>query len=320
MQLLSSPPSGESQVRSVRRASRVLLRELGFLDRGWSGHEPRDAGTDPGPTHTQALVEIGGHRRLAQGDLAALLRLDKSTTSRVVADLVARGWVRAVARRDDKRARELTLTPRGRAKLALVDRHASARVAQALDMLDDRARDGVVSGLLQYARVLEKSRRRAELELRPIRVADRAGVAHLIRTVMPEFGAKGPGFAILDPEVDDMFGAYRGPKAAYWVLARGKEIVGGAGFAPLVGGDPKTCELRKMYFTPEVRGLGLGQILLHRCLEGAKKARFRQMYIETLGNMTAARALYERNGFAPLERPLGDTGHFGCNAFYLKTL
>lgn len=313
MQPTAPAPSGESQVRSVRRASRALVRELGFL-------QGKDAATNLWHTHCHALIEIDGHKRLAQGDLPALLRLDKSTTSRIVADLVARGWVRAAAQRDDKRARELTLTPRGRAKLALVDRHANARVTQALEMLDDRARDGVVSGLLQYARALEKSRRRAGLELRPIRPADRAGVARLIRTVMPKFGAKGPGFAILDPEVDDMYGAYRGPKAAYWVLARGKEIVGGAGFAPLVGGDAKTCELRKMYFMPEVRGLGLGQTLLHRCLEGAKKARFRVMYIETLGNMTAARALYERNGFTPLERPLGDTGHFGCNAFYTKTL
>ena len=207
MQPTAPAPMGDSQVRSVRRASRELVRELGFL-------QGKDAATNLWHTHCHALIEIDGHKRLPQGDLPALLRLDKSTTSRIVADLVARGWVRAVAQRDDKRARELTLTPRGRAKLALVDRHANARVAQALEMLDDRARDGVVSGLLQYARALEKSRRRAGLELRPIRPADRAGVAHLIRTVMPEFGAKGPGFAILDPEVDDMFGAYRGPKAA----------------------------------------------------------------------------------------------------------
>lgn len=307
----------QSQVLAVRRASRELVRELGFL-------QGKDASTNLWHTHCHTLIEIDGHKKLAQGDLPALLRLDKSTTSRIVADLVDHGWVRAVPRRDDKRARDLTLTPKGRAQVALVDRRANARVAQALDMLDDRARDGVVSGLLQYARALEKSRRRAGLELRPIRPGDRAGVANLIRTVMPEFGAKGPGFAILDPEVDDMFGAYRGPKAAYWVLvrrsARGSDIVGGAGFAPLAGGDAKTCELRKMYFMPDVRGLGLGQMLLHHCLEGAKKARFRQMYIETLGNMTAAKALYERNGFTPLERPLGETGHFGCNAFYAKAL
>jgi putative acetyltransferase len=75
-----------------------------------------------------------------------------------------------------------------------------------------------------------------------------------------------------------------------------------------------------MYFLPEVRGLGLGQELLDLCLEGARGAGFRRMYLETLANMGQARALYERNRFVRLERPLGDTGHFGCNMFYARDL
>ena len=38
-------------------------------------------------------------------------------------------------------------------------------------------------------------------------------------------------------------------------------VVGGAGYAPLTGGDPGTCELRKMYFFPELRGLGIQEWL-----------------------------------------------------------
>jgi putative acetyltransferase len=157
--------------------------------------------------------------------------------------------------------------------------------------------------------------------IRPIRPDDRDAVARLIRVVMPEFGAEGPGFAILDPEVDDMVGAYRGPRAAYFVVARDDgAIAGGGGFAPLAGGDAGTCELRKMYFLPELRGLGLGRELLERCLEGARGAGFRTMYLETLANMTRARALYERSGFRRLDAPMGATGHFGCDTFYARDL
>ena len=42
----------------------------------------------------------------------------------------------------------------------------------------------------------------SELKLRPIQPQDDAAVASIIRTVMPEFGADGPGFAIHDPEVN----------------------------------------------------------------------------------------------------------------------
>ena len=40
--------------------------------------------------------------------------------------------------------------------------------------------------------------------IRPIAPGDDAAVASVIRTVMPEFGAVGSGFAISDPEVDWM--------------------------------------------------------------------------------------------------------------------
>jgi putative acetyltransferase len=170
---------------------------------------------------------------------------------------------------------------------------------------------------------LERSRRRLAYAIRPIRKEDNVAVARLIRTVMPEFGASGPGFAILDPEVDDMFSSYgsHGARAAYFVVAHeGGDIVGGGGFAPLAGGDEGTCELRKMYFLAGVRGLGFGRDLLDACLAGARKAGFNQMYLETLSAMAKARELYERNGFRKLEASLGNTGHYGCNAHYLRDL
>lgn len=301
------------EVLPLRHASRELVRELGFL-------KEKDAATRLSHSHCHALIEIEARGSMAQSDLPGVLRLDKSTTSRIVAELHARGWVRAKPSAGDRRTRVLTLTPRGRAKVAEVHREANARVESALGQLAPQDRSLVLRGMQLYARALERSRQRAELTIRPIRPGDRAAVARIIRTVMPEFGAKGPGYAIHDPEVDDMPAAYDTPRSAYWVVDRGGEVLGGGGFAPLAGGDAKTCELRKMYFLPAIRGLGVGQDLLATCIEGARKAGFRRMYLETLTNMTQARALYERNGFTRLDGPLGDTGHFGCNAFYVREL
>jgi putative acetyltransferase len=36
--------------------------------------------------------------------------------------------------------------------------------------------------------------------------------------------------------------------------------------------------------------------------------------------MDAAMRLYERSGFRRIDAPLGDTGHGGCNTFYLLDL
>ena len=156
--------------------------------------------------------------------------------------------------------------------------------------------------------------------IRPITTADDAAMAAIIRGVMPEFGATGDGFAINDPEVDWMHRAYSQPRCAYFVVEREGRVVGGAGVAPLEGGDPGVCELRKMYFLPEARGIGAGAAIMARCLQAARELGFRQCYLETLTGMDSAMKLYERSGFRRISCSMGHTGHGGCNTFYLLEL
>ncbi|NUP13842.1 MAG: MarR family transcriptional regulator [Polyangiaceae bacterium] len=300
-------------VGAAREASRRIIRELGFL---------QDRFVEGGVSHAEchALIELGKHRRCTVGELAEILRLDKSTVSRTVSRLAAAGYVTTATDAKDARRKPFALTASGKRRLAMIDRSAGGRVNEALAALGEVDRSAAIRGLELYARALERSRLRAELSIRPIQSADDPAVAALIRTVMPEFGAKGPGFAINDPEVDNMSAAYGGKRSAYWVVERGGRVVGAGGFAPLEGGAKDTCELRKMYFYSEVRGLGIGEMLIDLALTSAKRAGFKRCYLETLENMTAARRLYEKKGFVPLCAPKGKTGHFGCDAFYERVL
>ncbi|NII54568.1 GNAT superfamily N-acetyltransferase [Lutibacter sp. SG786] len=160
----------------------------------------------------------------------------------------------------------------------------------------------------------------ADYLIRPIEPRDDADIAAVIRTVMPEFGADGPGFAIHDAEVDAMSAAYSRPRTAYFVVEMNGRAVGGGGMAPLEGGDEETCELRKMYFLPEARGTGAASQLLRRCLDAARRAGFSRCYLETLTGMDAAQALYLRHGFTRIDAPMGGTGHFACDRFFLRSL
>lgn len=156
--------------------------------------------------------------------------------------------------------------------------------------------------------------------IRPIAASDDATMANIIRTVMPEFGATGSGFAISDPEVDWMSRAYGEPRSAYFVVEREGKVLGGGGVAQLVGGEDDVCELRKMYFLPEARGLGAGAAMMLRCLDAARDFGFKRCYLETLSGMDAAMRLYERSGFRRIPCSMGATGHGGCNTFYLLEL
>ena len=156
--------------------------------------------------------------------------------------------------------------------------------------------------------------------IRPIEPRDDDAVAAIIRGVMPEFGAGGEGFAIHDAEVGAMCAAYAKPRSAYYVLEVDGKVAGGGGVAPLENGGTDVCELRKMYFLPEARGLGAGRAMITRCLDAARGFGFKRCYLETLTGMDAAQALYRKHGFTPLCAPMGSTGHHGCDRWFIRTL
>jgi putative acetyltransferase len=303
-------PDLARDVQRVRETSRRMVRELGLL-RG----ECHGLST----SQCHALLELSQRGALSGSDVANLLALDKSTASRVLSPLVRRRLVRAKLGDGDKRSRAYELSANGSVYLQKVNAGADAQVQAALALLSDDDRAAAVRGLMLYAGALRRARLLVDVEVRPIARTDNAAVARVIRTVMPEFGASGPGFAIMDPEVDDMFGAYR-KAAAYLVAVRNGRLLGGAGVGPLPKAPASVCELKKMYLLPEARGLGVGQALLDAALAAASRLRYRRCYLETLSHMHQARRLYEKNGFVRRDGPLGHTGHFGCNTFYERGL
>lgn len=160
----------------------------------------------------------------------------------------------------------------------------------------------------------------SDYSIRPIDPRDDAAIAAIIRAVMPAFGADGPGFALHDAEVTAMSAAYTQPRCSYFVLEVDDVVLGGAGVAPLAGGETDVCELRKMYFLPQARGIGAGAVMMARCLEAARVHGFRRCYLETLTGMDAAQALYLRSGFQRIAHPMGGTGHHGCDRWFIREL
>ena len=128
------------------------------------------------------------------------------------------------------------------------------------------------------------------------------------------------GTAYADKALDEMTTTYNKDNAAYFVVEDQGKIIGGAGIAPLENYKGPICELQKMYFLPEARGKGLGMKMMEVCLEKAKSFGFEKCYLETFPYMKDATKLYAKSGFEPLEGPLGDTGHYSCNVWMLKSL
>jgi len=167
---------------------------------------------------------------------------------------------------------------------------------------------------------LNQQRRKMSLDIRPIAENDNAVIAEIIRLVMTEFDAVGCGYSINDSEVDDMYSAYAPEGSAFYVVELNGRIMGCGGFGPLTGAEMDTCELRKMYFKAELRGLGVGTKLLKLCLDEAARVGFRHCYLETKGNMKQAQRLYGKHGFKYLDKPMGNTGHSSCGTWMAREL
>ncbi|KAI4186065.1 MAG: hypothetical protein L6R41_003722 [Letrouitia leprolyta] len=62
-----------------------------------------------------------------------------------------------------------------------------------------------------------------------------------------------------------------------------------------------TCEMKRLYITPSARGTGLGFSLAMAIISIAREHGYKVMKLDTLSNMTAAKALYTKLGFVETE-------------------
>ena len=162
--------------------------------------------------------------------------------------------------------------------------------------------------------------RKDTIVIRKIEPKDDSKIAKAIRSVLIEYGVPKVGTAYEDAALDCMTETYSDPNKIYFVVENNNDILGGAGISPLDNYEGNVCELQKMYFMEAARGKGLGSQMMSKCLEFAKQAGYNQCYLETMPYMDEARKLYKKVGFKPIEKPMGNTGHYSCSVWMLKDL
>jgi DNA-binding MarR family transcriptional regulator len=105
-------------------------------------------------SEARALIELVSARGIAQGELAGLLSLEKSTVSRLAAGLERKGWIRRGRDEENQRYVRLYLTPEGRAVAGQVWAAWQSRQARILGALSAEERVGLSAGLRGLVRGL----------------------------------------------------------------------------------------------------------------------------------------------------------------------
>jgi putative acetyltransferase len=78
-------------------------------------------------------------------------------------------------------------------------------------------------------------------------------------------------------------------------------------------------EVKRMFVTPEARGLGVGGAILARIEDLARQEGLSRVVLETGSNFDAAKRVYERGGFRTCE-PVLNYPPSAWTAFYAKSL
>lgn len=138
----------------------ALQQQMVALVRAFGLHQPDQTpcGQPVPVAEAHALQELARAEALAQRDLAAWLRLEKSTVSRLVAQLERKGWVVRERSGEDARVFLLRLTDAGRKVAEQIAAARQARFATLLAAIPAAQRAEVVAALATLVEAIDATR------------------------------------------------------------------------------------------------------------------------------------------------------------------
>jgi DNA-binding MarR family transcriptional regulator len=153
--------------RGIETAADLELQErMVALIRAFGLHKPDETpcGKPVSVAEAHALMELSRvEGPLMQKELAARLRLEKSTVSRLVGMLEGRGWVERRRCPADGRAFEVSLTGAGHKAAAEIAGARRAKFARVLEAIPEEERTSVLAAMRTLEEAMSKSQERGRI-------------------------------------------------------------------------------------------------------------------------------------------------------------
>lgn len=159
-----------------------------------------------------------------------------------------------------------------------------------------------------------------EIIIRKIQKSDNLELAKIIRSCFHDFNVATEGTVYVDSSTDHLFELFYQKNSALFVAEENGKLLGCCGIFPTEGLPESCAELVKFYLHKDARGKGIGRQLMEASINFAKETGYSSIYIESLPEFSTAVSIYEKQGFKYLQKPMGNSGHSGCNLWMLKEL
>ncbi|MHC4124676.1 MAG: GNAT family N-acetyltransferase [Planctomycetota bacterium] len=135
--------------------------------------------------------------------------------------------------------------------------------------------------------------------IRDYKPDDNDRILFILKTALIEYGLA-VDTQTTDSDILDVQKNYFNSNGSFRILEDSSEIIGMYGLYPI---DPSTCELRKMYLLPALKGRGYGKLLMDDALIIAEKLSYKKMVLETNSRLIEAIGLYKKYGFKQYNPP-----------------
>ena len=275
-----------AEIESIRSFNRTVTRRLGVLNE-------RYLGRDRPLVESRLLFEIGTEGASVR-DLRARLGLDSGFSSRLLRALERKKLVRTEAARSDARVRIARLTRSGLAELERLNSLSDELARSMLAPLSPDQARRLVSAMEEIDRLLRASS--IEFVSEDPRSPDAQGC---LQRYYAELAARFPsGFELHAddaPDEDELVP----PKGCMLVARLAGRPVGCGAMRTL---EPGVGELKRMWVSPEVRGLGVGRRLLAELERVATGRKLRILRLDTNGSLAEALRLYRTSGYREIPR------------------
>ena len=287
--------SSAQRIEDVRRFNRFYTKQIGVLQEGLLSSPFSLA-------EARVVYELAQHEQTTATHLAQELTLDPGYLSRILANLQRRRILRKQRGEADARQTMLSLTESGRQAFAKLNAASKSDIERLVGALDEDDQQRLVRSMHSIERILTAApEHKVPYILRPHQPGDMGWVVQRHGVLYNREYGWDETFEALVAEIVAAFLRNFDPKRERcWIAEKEGENVGCV-FLVKHPERKTVAKLRCLLVEPSARGLGIGNRLVSECTRFARQAGYNKITLWTNDVLTAARHLYEKEGYQLLK-------------------
>lgn len=278
-------------IERIRTFNRFYTRHLGLLDECFLAR-------DFSLPEIRVLYEIAHERATTATSLAEYLRMDPGYVSRILGKLLKRMLLQRKTDPEDRRRKQLKITPQGKRQLQALDQLARNDLEKLLTPLTPEQQDELAQQMHRIQQLLA-SESRQSLLIRLLKPGDIGTIINRHALLYAEEQGWDEQFEKAVLAVLSSFVSQQDQLRERGWVAEVDGAFAGSIFA--VKEDAKTARLRALLVEPRFRGLGIGRQLIEQCVDFCQHCGYRRITLWTCSDLVQARKLYALAGFTLID-------------------